>query len=173
MKRNITIGVLISIMFILAVPTLMLGAQYSKPGIGIPDSVFTQMDTNQNGKALTPEQLKARRQKLFEAMDTNKDNILSKNEMIVYEKTIFTKYDINKDGVITPKEIKKEGKVYFDRLDTNKDGKVTPEELNAKLTEVVMIMDKNADGNITLEEYYIYWIDRDAKTASEKAKTTN
>ena len=172
MKRSITISLLISLIFVLAVPTLVLGAKTSVPSIGIPDSVFMQMDTRQNGKALTPEALKARRQKLFDAIDANKDGILTKDEMLVHEKLTFSKLDVNKDGVITPNEIKKEWRVYFDKLDTNKDGKVTPEELNARLTEVLVVMDKNADGKITIDEYYLYWVDRDAQTASEKAKTT-
>jgi hypothetical protein len=166
MKKMIKISLLISIIFVLAIPTLVSAAQ----SVQIPDSVFIQMDTK-DGKALTPEALKARRQRLFDAIDTNKDGILSKNEMMVHEKTTFSKLDVNKDGVITANEIKKEWKVYFDKLDTNKDGKVTPEELNAKLQEVVTVMDKNADGSITIDEYYLYWIDRDAKKASDKAKT--
>ncbi len=172
MKRSMTISLLISLIFILAVPSLVLAAQKGVPSIGIPDSVFMQMDTQQSGKALTPETLKARRQKLFDAIDTNKDGILTKDEMMVHEKVTFSKLDVNKDGVITPNEIKKEWKVYFDKLDTNKDGKVTPEELNAKLQEVLIVMDKNADGKITIDEYYLYWVDRDAQTAKEKAKTS-
>jgi len=87
MKKIFSFSVIVSLVFVLAAPSIVLAAQKSAPSTGIPGSVFQQMPTK-DGKALTPEQLKAKRQELFNAIDTNKDGILSKNEMLVHERTV-------------------------------------------------------------------------------------
>ncbi len=44
---------------------------------------------------------------------------------------LFEKLDTNKDGVVTSQEVEAAAQKHFAELDTNKDGKVTPEERKA------------------------------------------
>jgi Ca2+-binding EF-hand superfamily protein len=130
---------------------------------------FDRIDANKDGQ-ISPEELRAARQamasakggkrdgdgdgrisreeaakmphlaKKFDALDTNKDGYLTRDEMRAaraeHMKMRFDSIDSDKDGFLSRAEVESRApmlKEHFNRIDTNGDGKLSPAELqNAK-----------------------------------------
>ncbi|MEA2091783.1 MAG: hypothetical protein U9O83_05420 [Campylobacterota bacterium] len=74
---------------------------------GVMEHWFDKNDINSDNIVEKPEMLTTT-SKEFIAMDTNKDSLLSKDEMKVYRKNeIFDVVDTNNDGVVTREEFQK------------------------------------------------------------------
>lgn len=73
----------------------------------------------------------------FDAIDVNKDGLLSAAEMKGYTKTRKThaleQLDTNRDGVLTREEAASSKKLmaHWDMIDTDKDGRLSADELRA------------------------------------------
>lgn len=116
-----------------------------------------------------------RRKAEMDVLDTNKDGVLSPEELAAGTKTKFDAADANKDGVITEAERKAaigafkqtQQKVYggqtankavqlenrYEAADANKDGTVSKAEYDAYYGARYEKLDKNKDGKIDLKEY--------------------
>lgn len=76
--------------------------------------------------------------KNFDAIDTNKDGALTRDEIARFrgkhQEARFDSIDQNKDGVLSRVEVESRApmmKNHFDAVDTNKDGVISREELRA------------------------------------------
>jgi Ca2+-binding EF-hand superfamily protein len=135
-------------------------------------------------------------EKIFAAMDSNKDGVISKKEFDAFNNKHFKEMDSNHDGKITPEEfqpahslMKKDhcdeaehshneqhGDVFinrrFDAADANHDGALSREE--AKSTPMILQhfdeIDANKDGKVTEEELKAWMEGHDPEHGnSEKA----
>lgn len=96
------------------------------------------------------------RGQLFEATDTNKDGVLSKDEFEARGGEMFSKMDTNKDGIVTKLEMSQaaqkkaaeHAEKRFTRMDSNNDGKITQAEFAALSDQRFAKMDKNSDGKL-------------------------
>lgn len=89
------------------------------------------------------------------AMDTNKDNKISKAEAKGHLSEHFDEIDSNKDGFVTELELNAM-KDKKDAMDTNKDGKISKSEAKGPLSEHFSLIDKNKDGFLTDDELKAY-----------------
>jgi Ca2+-binding EF-hand superfamily protein len=94
--------------------------------------MFQQLDTNKDG-VVTTQEVEAAAAARFAAADTNKDGKLSPEErQAEHEKHMTDKFerkDANDDGLLERSEVAQMPQGLFDRLDSNKDGKLSPEEM--------------------------------------------
>lgn len=96
------------------------------------------------------------RGEMFEATDTNKDGVVTKDEFKARGDEKFSKLDINKDGVVTKEEMTQEAAKRaaehaakrFDQMDSNKDGKISQAEFDALGDKRFARMDENGDGKL-------------------------
>jgi len=91
------------------------------------------------------------RGQFFERMDTNKDGKVTVAEAEALGKAKFTELDTNKDSVLSTDELKGPNP-RFRRADANSDGKVTLAEATAKGQEMFARLDKNKDKVLTRDE---------------------
>jgi hypothetical protein len=166
MKKTLTIG-------LSALALTMTGAAFAQQADGTKapkpdmtrvqaqtkaDEMFAKMDANNDG-AITQADREARRQamrtKMFDALDTDKNGQISRNEFMAkhdMKKGQMGKHDrgdkrgkwgkhdrggmqgmadTNKDGSISKAEFTAAALARFDKNDANKDGTVTAEERKA------------------------------------------
>ena len=133
------------------------------------DKLFGEFDVNGDGVVTADEAKQAisakrqrRMEERFARQDANGDGKLSASEADMPAKR-FERLDTNKDKLLTKDEMRgglqqgggKRGKGaggYVGQLDANKDGKVTREEARTAAKRYFDRMDKNADGVITKDE---------------------
>ncbi len=72
-------------------------------------------------------------------------------------------YDTNRDNVITLEEMSAYRKVWMKEMDVNKDGKLQSGEYRA---DVFKLVDVNRDGTVTIEEFMVFFTG-DAKDAMQ------
>jgi len=96
---------------------------------------------------------------MFDAIDTNHDGKISKDELAAFQKKHFDalsggKAEITKEAFIDAHmaELKDRAALMFDRLDTNHDGKLSEAELAARGETMFARLDKNHDGVISKDE---------------------
>lgn len=110
-------------------------ADAQAPGHRFVDRMFKRLDP-QNTGTITLEQALARRDKLFDKIDTNKDGVLDKAELTAYYGArgsglvdrILKKYDPSNTGKISKADFDKPAKKRFALLDLNDDGRITKDE---------------------------------------------
>ncbi|MDR3493813.1 MAG: EF-hand domain-containing protein [Ancalomicrobiaceae bacterium] len=99
------------------------------------DRMFDRLDPQKTG-VVTVEQALARRDKLFDTIDTNKDGSIDKAELTAFYGTrgaglvdrILKKYDLTNSGKIAKTDFDKPARKRFALLDLNDDGKITKDE---------------------------------------------
>jgi Ca2+-binding EF-hand superfamily protein len=102
-------------------------------------------------------------EKNFDALDTNKDGKLSRDELKAGKALLMeqrrAELDVNKDGWIDRNEAAKSPRLaqHFDKLDTNKDGLLSRDEIKAASGMMgrggkFAALDKNGDGMIDRAE---------------------
>jgi Ca2+-binding EF-hand superfamily protein len=113
---------------------------------------FEILDRNDNGYISTSEW--TRDQRLFDRLDLNNDNRLSRSELLSLARQRqvswdqrFTEMDVNRDGRLSQREWQRD-RDAFERLDRNDDGYVTRAEL------VNRDLDRNDNGNGRWTESY-------------------
>ena len=88
---------------------------------------------------------------------------------------IFDKFDTNKDGVVTQEEIDKARADQLKRFDKDGDGKLSLKEYEAlwldamreRMVDRFQRLDRDGDASVTLEEFVaptrhlVFWMDRD------------
>lgn len=119
----------------IAVATLAAAPALAQQGPG-GGSRFDRADANKDGK-LTRAEFDAARDKLFAAMDRNKDGFVDRTEVRVFimarlqerRANRMRRLDPNNDGKITEAEFLARAKERFKRLDRNNDGALTPDEI--------------------------------------------
>jgi hypothetical protein len=133
--------------------------------------------------AQTSTDVQAKAKERIDAMDTNKDGKISKEEFMASCKGTncsqrFDALDTNKDGYLTKEELqekaastKEKAKEQIDAMDTNKDGKISKEEFMASCkgtncSQRFDALDTNKDGYLTKEELQ-------EKAASTKGRMRN
>lgn len=103
--------------------------------------------------------------RVFRKADTNRDDVISKDEALAVRQRLFSKLDRNGDGAIDRDEIEgardaimaraeaTEARLgnTMRRLDTNGDGKVSADEFSAD-TSLFDLSDRNGDGKISRDE---------------------
>jgi len=119
-------------------------------------------------KQFSPERQQAMIDKIMQHFDTNKDNVITLDEVQVMRDGVFTKADVNGDGFLSPEEFTAtaEGqrqthlKEIFNNLDANKDGNISLDELlqqpfgNPERKKAHFLkMDTNQDNIVSFEEF--------------------
>jgi Ca2+-binding EF-hand superfamily protein len=99
-----------------------------------PDKLFERFDENKNG-TLEPGEVPDRMKDKFADIDTDKNNVLSKEEVTAHFKA----------------RMLERGKRHFERKDTNRDGFLDQNELG-KRWEKLRVADANGDQKLTLDE---------------------
>lgn len=115
------------------------------------EKYFLELDINKNGR-IDKKDIEKFSKNEFNAMDVNKDNILTKEEFFEYicKKNCNKKYcNCGNIAKIDDTEYIKE---FWDIMDKNKDNKITFEEKLETDMENFFIMDINGDGIISREE---------------------
>ena len=102
-------------------------AQKNEPNMQLLTQEFWNMDTNKDG-IVSPDEIEAYSNKRFSEMDKDMNEYLDTNEMKLDKSGQFIKADTNKDGKVTRQEAIAQYKKYFNEMDTNKDNKVTRAE---------------------------------------------
>lgn len=109
---------------------------FGGPGGGeVFRNLFTQIDTNKDGK-VTQAEIDAYRAAQVAAADANKDGVLSIDEF-------QTAYD----AFIRPQMVR-----AFQDFDADGDGKITSAEIDAKVGNIVSRMDRNGDGSLSIDD---------------------
>lgn len=111
------------------------GHGFGGPGGEVFRNLFTQIDTNKDGK-VTQAEIDAYRAAQVSAADANKDGVLTIDEF-------QTAYD----AFIRPQMVR-----AFQDFDTDGDGKITSAEIDAKVGAIVSRMDRNGDGSLTIDD---------------------
>lgn len=115
---------------------------------------------------------------LFERADRNGDGKITKAEAAELEATRFAATDTNKDGVLTQEEMraafknhrgdpKAHGEKKFAKKDKNGDGKLTSDEVPRMPKEFFAKVDANKDGALTKAEFEQFF---KAKMEAKKAQ---
>lgn len=97
---------------------------------------------------------------MLKKADTNKDGVITKEELQAAQEKRFKKFDLNDDGEVTAKEVQEKMSEHFAkraqrltrRFDENRDGKVTAEEFKAHGERRLYMLDLNNDGQISKDE---------------------
>jgi Ca2+-binding EF-hand superfamily protein len=108
---------------------------------------FQTMDTNRDG-ALTPEEVGANHEAIFEMMDADGDGAVTAEEFAGFRpgagpgggrmagqhrQARFGQLDANGDGKLTKEEFAAGGAGMFSMMDRNEDGKITPDEMPGRM----------------------------------------
>jgi len=119
-------------------------------------------------KQFSPERQQAVIDKIMQRFDTNKDNLITLDEVQVMRDAVFTKADTNGDGFLSPEEFaitaeeqrQTHSKEMFNNLDTNKDSQLSLDELlqqpfgNPERKKArFAAMDTNQDAVVSFEEF--------------------
>ncbi len=119
-------------------------------------------------KQISPERQQAMIDKIMQRFDTNKDNVITLDEVQAMRDGVFTKADVNGDGFLSPEEFaataEEQRKIHlkemFNNLDANKDGNISLDELlqqpfgNPERKKAhFWKMDTNQDGVVSFEEF--------------------
>jgi len=109
----------------------------------------------------------------FEAIDTDNDGKISRDEYMKISEERFDRFDINDDGYLTQEEVKEtaadkseelkkkaiqKAKIRFDSIDTDNDGKISKEEWisahpnQPQAGEMFDQIDSDGDGYMTKAE---------------------
>lgn len=80
---------------------------------------------------------------------------------LVFAESFHDKADTDKNGVVTGDEMKKAVDERYKNEDANKDGKLTVDEYQAARQKNFDDADVNRDGSVTVEEWAIYWCGTD------------
>jgi Ca2+-binding EF-hand superfamily protein len=100
-------------------------------------------------------------EKMFERFDTNKDGVVTLDEVVAFADAQFDKIDTNHDGVLDKTEIESwigrrapaEAVAHFIAVhDLDGDGKITKAEWEKPMKKRFALYDRNDDGKITKEE---------------------
>jgi len=103
------------------------GATYAGEASQI--SWFRVLDRDANGDVSLHELQTIRNTRFFN-MDTNRDFVLSRNELANNAgwQRRFRRLDTNEDDKITLREFEHKGRTRFEAIDQNRDGRITPQE---------------------------------------------
>jgi Ca2+-binding EF-hand superfamily protein len=119
-------------------------------------------------KNSSPERQQVVIDKIMQRFDTNKDNVITLDEVQAMRDAEFTKADTNQDGFLSLEEFtvmvdqkrQEHMQTIFNKLDANKDGKIYLDELlqqpfgDAERKKAHFSkMDTNQDGAISFEEF--------------------
>ncbi|MCE1235120.1 MAG: EF-hand domain-containing protein [Hyphomicrobiales bacterium] len=100
-------------------------------------------------------------EKIFAALDANKDGVVTLDEAMKLVDERFDKIDANHDGVIDKAEVETwigrrapetMVKAFLDRHDLDGDGKITKAEFEKPFKKRFALYDRNDDGKVTMEE---------------------
>lgn len=130
-------------------------------GLGISTNAFSH-------KQISPERQQAMIDKIMQRFDTNKDNVITLDEVQAMRDALFTKADTNQDGFLSPEEfavtVEEQRQLHlkemFNNLDADKDSKISLDELlqqpfgnpERKKTHFTS-MDTNQDNVLSFEEF--------------------
>ncbi len=70
-------------------------------------------------------------QRWFDRLDTNKDGVISRDEVNAHRAERFAKIDADGDGMISPAEYNARAEAHFTRADTDGNGEITKDEFAA------------------------------------------
>ncbi len=70
-------------------------------------------------------------QRWFDRLDTNKDGVISHDEVNARQAERFAKIDADGDGMISPAEYNARAEAHFTRADTDGNGEITKDEFAA------------------------------------------
>jgi Ca2+-binding EF-hand superfamily protein len=130
-------------------------------GLGISTNAFAY-------KQFSPERQQAMIDKIMQRFDTNKDNLITLDEVQAMRDAVFTKADMNGDGFLSPEEFaitseeqrQTHLKEMFNNLDANKDGQLSLDELlqqpfgNPERKKAYFSkIDTNQNGVVSFEEF--------------------
>jgi len=118
-----------------------------------------RFDKDSDGK-LQVSELPADMRQWLAGADTNKDGVLSQEELKAHKHKLhqahFAKMDKNNDSVITADEVDERHWQFISKADANTDQKVTQDELKAHKQKMhdehFAKMDKNTDGALAADE---------------------
>lgn len=91
--------------------------------------------------------------------DTNGDGLISKAEATAQANARFDALDLNKDGVLSADERSGPGSRMLDRADSDGDGKISRAEYLAQADKRFTQIDANGDGQLSKDEL-ASWRDR-------------
>ena len=109
------------------------------------------LDLNNDG-ILQASELQGAATKKFEAADTNKDGVISPEE-VAASLSQFSQEQEDSYGKATVKQEANRLKNRLKTADTNRDGQVSKEEYEAFMNERQSLFDRDGDGIITEDEY--------------------
>ena len=92
----------------------------------------------------------------FQKIDSNKDSVITPEEMQVYQKEMFKALDKDSDGVLDNEERKADATGIFQSADKSNDGKVDWEEANLQFNKYLNEMDSDKDGTVSEKEFKVY-----------------
>lgn len=113
-----------TVVSLLAAITVTSGFALACPG---HEGGKTSADTNNDGK-VTLQEAQAKARARFDAMDKNKNGVLSKDELEGRGQRMLHA-DANKDGQVTVAESQAQVQTWFQKLDANKDGALSGDEM--------------------------------------------
>ena len=98
--------------------------------------------------------------KLLKQADTNKDGIITKEELNTAQQNKFKSFDADNNGEVTKEEILKSFTQHYEPMatrltrnfDLNQDGKVSAEEFKKHVDHKLYMLDLNNDGQISQDE---------------------
>jgi EF-hand domain pair/EF hand len=97
----------------------------------------------------------------MEGADTNRDGVITRNEVLAFRANNFTRLDRDSNGVLTRSDIPAfvsrlnpalDFNSMIQQFDSNKDGKVSRDEFVTGPTLVFDAADANKDGQLTIAE---------------------